>query len=52
MTGKINQLLVYWYLQQIYIAEKKGICLCYKKKDTACTKHCSRPSAVSCHCKT
>lgn len=32
MTGKINQLLVYWYLQQIYIAEKKGICLCYKKK--------------------
>lgn len=34
MTGKINQLLVYWYLQQIYIAEKKGICLCYKKKKT------------------
>lgn len=33
MTGKINQLLVYWYLQQIYIAEKKrNLSLLQKKK--------------------
>lgn len=32
MTGKINQLLVYWYLQQIYIAKKINLSLLQKKK--------------------
>lgn len=32
MTGKINQLLVYWYLQQIYIAKKRNLSLLQKKR--------------------